>query len=215
MNTSRNTSLSAVLLLAAAAPCFGQGKPATQTANSVVAVASAAAPAPTTAAAPVDPKEYVIGESDLLHINVYKEAELSQNAIVRPDGMISLPLVNEVKVGGKTPLQVQQELAQSLKAYLVDPQVTVTVVDVRSKRVFVTGEVIHPDAYPLLTPTTVLQVVAKAGGPTPYANLKGIFVLRNVNGKQEKIPIPYKDVIKGKKPDRDIQLQSGDTVVIP
>jgi polysaccharide biosynthesis/export protein len=169
----------------------------------------------TTTAAPIDPKAYIIGEADLLHINVYKEAELTQNAIVRPDGMISLPLVNEMKVSGKTPLEVQSELAQNLKAFIVDPQVTVTVVDVRSKTVYVTGEVGHPEAYPLLTPTTVLQMLTKAGGPTPYAKRSAIFVLRNVNGKQEKLPFPYKDVIKGKKADRDFLLQPGDTIVVP
>jgi polysaccharide export outer membrane protein len=199
-------------LLSSVAPVKGQDKPASPTVNKSVAAASDAA---TTAVAAVDPREYIIGEADLLHINVYKEAELSQNAIVRPDGMISLPLVNEIKVSGKTPLQVQRELGQSLKAFIVEPQVTVTVVDVRSKSVYVTGEVGHPDAYPLLTPTTVLQILAKAGGPTPFANRKAIFVLRNVNGKQEKIPFPYKDVIKGKKAERDIQLRPGDTIVVP
>jgi polysaccharide biosynthesis/export protein len=166
-------------------------------------------------AAAVDPNAYIIGEADLLHINVYKEAELTQNAVVRPDGKISLPLVNEMKVSGKTPLQVQQELAQNLKAFIVDPQVTVTVTDVRSKVVYVTGEVGHPEAYPLLTPTTVLQMLTKAGGPTAYAKRSAIFVLRNVNGKQEKIPFPYKDVIKGKKADQDFLLQPGDTIVVP
>jgi polysaccharide export outer membrane protein len=171
----------------------------------------------TTAAAarPVDPKEYVIGEADLLHVNVYKEAELSGNAIVRPDGMISLALVNEVRVSGKTPLQVQQQLTESLKSYIVDPQVTVTVVDVRSKSVYVTGEVQRPDAYALLMPMTVLQILARAGGTTIYASRNAIFVLRNVNGKQEKIPFHYNDVMKGKKSAQDIQLQPGDTVVVP
>ena len=160
---------------------------------------------------PVDPKVYIIGEADLLHINVYKEPELSQNTIVRPDGMITLAFVNDVKVSGKTPLQVQQELTDSLKPYLVDPQVTVTVVDVRSKVVYVTGAVQRPDAYPLLTPMTVLQILAKAGGTTIYADRKGIFILRN----QEKIPFPYNDLMKGKKSAKDIQLQPGDTVVVP
>jgi polysaccharide export outer membrane protein len=159
----------------------------------------------------VDPKVYIIGEADLLRINVYKEAELSQTAIVRPDGMISLAFVNDVKASGKTPLQVQQELTESLKPYLVDPQVTVTVVDVRSKSVYVTGAVQRPDAYTLLTPMTVLQILAKAGGTTIYANRKGIFVLRN----QDKIPFPYNDIMKGKKSAKDIQLQPGDTVVVP
>jgi len=202
----------ALVSIVGLAPAQAQNKPVAPTANNDVGGANKAA---LTAVAAVDPKEYLIGEADLLHINVYKEADLSQNAIVRPDGMISLPLVNEIKVSGKTPLQVQRELSQSLKAFIVDPQVTVTVVDVRSKSVYVTGEVGHPDAYPLLTPTTVLQMLAKAGGPTPYANRKAIFVLRNVGGKQEKIAFPYKDVIKGRRSELDIQLRPGDTIVVP
>jgi polysaccharide biosynthesis/export protein len=126
-----------------------------------------------------------------------------------------LAFVNEVKASGKTPLQVQQELTQSLKPYLVDPQVTVTVVDVRSKNVYVTGAVQRPDAYPLLMPMTVLQLLAKAGGTTIYANRNGIFVLRTVNGEQVRIPFHYDNVMKGKKSAKDLQLQPGDTVVIP
>jgi polysaccharide biosynthesis/export protein len=159
----------------------------------------------------VDPKVYIIGEADLLHVNVYKEPELTQNTIVRPDGMITVGFVNDVKVSGKTPLEVQQELTDTLKPYLVDPQVTVTVVDVRSKVVYVTGAVQRPDAYPLLAPMTVLQLLAKAGGTTIYAERKRIFVLRN----QEKIPFPYNDLMKGKKSAKDIQLQPGDTIVVP
>ncbi len=164
---------------------------------------------------PVDPRVYIIGEADLLHINVYKEAELSQTTSVRPDGMITVAFLNDVKASGKTPLQVQQELTESLKPYLVNPQVTVTVVDVRSKCVYVTGAVQRADAYPLLAPMTVLQILAKAGGTTIYANRNRIFVLRNINGKEEKIPFPYNDLMKGKKSAKDIQLQPGDTVVVP
>lgn len=165
-------SFVALTMLCLASQAFTQDKSTTRPAdkgapdgNTTVAPAAAA----------VDPNAYIIGEADLLHINVYKEAELTQNAVVRPDGKISLPLVNEMKVSGKTPLQVQQELAQNLKAFIVDPQVTVTVTDVRSKVVYVTGEVGHPEAYPLLTPTTVLQMLTKAGGPTPVREAFGDF----------------------------------------
>jgi polysaccharide export outer membrane protein len=205
-------SLLSLALLSAGPQGFAQDKSPSPAAGKGAATTPGAA---TITSAPVDPKAYIIGEADLLHINVYKEAELTQNAIVRPDGMISLPLVNEMKVSGKTPLEVQRELAQNLKAFIVDPQVTVTVVDVRSKVVYVTGEVGHPESYPLLTPTTVLQMLTKAGGPTPYAKRSAIFVMRNVNGKQVKLPFPYKDVIKGKKADQDFLLQPGDTIVVP
>jgi polysaccharide export outer membrane protein len=213
MNKLRiSAALGSVLL--AGSWCFAQEpllSDTTKKGHNDVGTASAGSTKVEAARPPVDPKVYIIGEADLLRINVYKEAELSQTTIVRPDGMISLAFVNDVKASGKTPLQVQQELTESLKPYLVDPQVTVSVVDVRSKCVYVTGAVQRPDAYPLLTPMTVLQILAKAGGTTIYANRKGIFVLRN----QEKIPFPFNDLMKGKKSAKDIQLQPGDTVVVP
>jgi len=173
-------------------------------------------PAPASTAVPVvNPDEYMVGEADLLLISVWKEPELSRTVIVRPDGKISLPLVNELKVSGMTVSQVQDLLSNRLRAYIVDPQVTVTVSDVRSKNAFITGEVARPGAYPLLMPTTVLQLIAKAGGLSPFANRGGIFILREVNGKPARLPFPYKEVIKGKREDMNIELRPGDTVVVP
>ncbi len=184
--------------------------------SAVVAREIAPGPAPAGASVPlVNPNEYIVGEADLLHIGVWKEPELSQNVVVRPDGKISLALMNEVKVSGQTPTQIQTMLTARLKAFIVDPQVTVTVSDVRSKNAFITGEVARPGAYPLLMPTNVLQLIAKAGGFTPFASHRGIVVLREVNGKQVRIPFPYKDVIRGQKDDQNIELRPGDTVVVP
>jgi polysaccharide export outer membrane protein len=184
--------------------------------SAVVAREIAPGPAPAGASVPlVNPNEYIVGEADLLHIGVWKEPELSQNVVVRPDGKISLALMNEVKVSGQTPTQIQTMLTARLKAFIVDPQVTVTVSDVRSKNAFITGEVARPGAYPLLMPTNVLQLIAKAGGFTPFALHRGIVVLREVNGKQVRIPFPYKDVIRGQKDDQNIELRPGDTVVVP
>jgi len=184
--------------------------------STVVAKEIAPSPAPTTPSVPlVNPNEYVVGEADVLHISVWKEPELSQNVVVRPDGKISLPLMNEMRVSGQTPSQIQSMLTSRLKAYIVDPQVTVTVNDVRSKNAYITGEVTRPGAYPLLMPTNVLQLIARAGGFTPFATRRGIFVLREVNGKQSRIAFPYKDVIRGKKDDQNIELRPGDTVVVP
>ncbi|MGH9775400.1 MAG: polysaccharide biosynthesis/export family protein [Candidatus Acidiferrales bacterium] len=159
--------------------------------------------------------EYVIGEADGLHVDVWKEPELSQNVVVRPDGKISLPLVNEVKVAGMTPSQVQQLLTERLKSYVVSPQVTVTVTEIRSKSVYITGEVVRAGEYPMVSPITVLQLIARAGGVTPYANRKGIFLLRNVDGKAERFPFDYNSVLKGKNTSQDMELRPGDTVVIP
>jgi len=184
--------------------------------DSGMMLAKETGPAPVAASVPlVNPDEYIVGESDLVHISVWKEPELSQIVVVRPDGKISIPLMNEVKVSGMTPTQIQTLLTTRLKAFIVDPQVTVTVSDVRSKNAFITGEVAHPGAYSLLMPTTVVQLIAKAGGLSPYANRGGIFVLRDVNGKSVRLRFPYKDVLRGKKEDSNIELRPGDTVVVP
>lgn len=163
----------------------------------------------------INPNEYSVGESDILQVSVWKEPELTERVIVRPDGKIALPLVNEMRVSGMTPFQIQQLLTDKLKAYLVAPQVTVTVAEIHSKTVYVTGEVSRAGEYPLLSPMTVLQLIARAGGLTPYANRKAIFVLRDVDGHQVRYSFDYSNVIRGKNADQNIELRTGDTVVIP
>lgn len=165
-------------------------------------------------AAAVSP-EYRVGESDVLHINVWKEPEVSQTVTVRTDGNISLPLINEIKVSGMTPLQIQNAVTEKLKAFITNPQVTVTVSDIRSKRAFITGEVARPGGYSLNAETTVLQLIAQAGGFTPFAKRDSIVILRFVSGKQERLPFKYKAVVQGKNSDQNIALQPGDTVVVP
>lgn len=159
-------------------------------------------------------EEYVVGESDILRISVWKEPELSQTVVVRPDGKISLPLVDEVRVSGMTPPQIDTLLRERLKSYMTDPQVTATVLEIRSKMVYITGEVGKPGAYPLLAPLTVLQLIAKAGGLNQFADRKGIFILRNVNGQQTRYPFDYREVTRGRKTEQDILLRAGDTVVV-
>jgi polysaccharide export outer membrane protein len=168
--------------------------------------------------APQDPTqqqpEYIVGDGDVLHINVWKETEISQTVVVRPDGNISLPLVNEVAVAGLTPRQIQQLVTGKLKTILTNPQVTVTVVEVRSKMVYITGEVTKPGAYSVATPLNVLQLIARAGGLSEFANRKNIYVLRG-NDKKNRLHFNYKEVVKGKKSEQNIILQPGDTVVVP
>ncbi len=161
------------------------------------------------------PAEYIVGEADVLNVNVWKEPEVSQTVVVRTDGNISLPLINEVKVSGLTPLQIQNLIAAKLKSFLNNPQVTVTVTDIRSKRAFITGEVIRPGGYSLNAQTTVLQLIAQAGGFTPFAKRDNIVVLRNEDGKLQKLKFKYKEVIQGKNTQQNIPLHPGDTVVVP
>jgi polysaccharide export outer membrane protein len=172
-------------------------------------------PADTTKPAEVVPSGYIVGDSDVIRVNVWKEPEVSQTVVVRTDGNISLPLINEVKVSGMTPLQIQDLVAEKLKGFLNNPQVTVTVIEIRSKRAFITGEVSRPGTYSLNAQTTVLQLIAQAGGFTPFAKTDSIVVLRTEDGRQSRLKFKYKEVIQGKKTEQNIALHPGDTVVVP
>ena len=183
--------------------------------DSQSAVKASKAPSPELqGAAPEDPAEYVIGADDTLHIAVWKEPDLSATLPVRPDGKISLPLLNDVPAAGLTPMQLAASITEKLKKYIADPRVTVVVTAMNSRRIFVTGEVVHSGAIPLLPDMTVLQALSSAGF-TQFANVKGIYLLRTENGRQVKLPFNYKEVVKGNHPEQNIMLKPGDTVVVP
>lgn len=158
--------------------------------------------------------DYVIGADDTLHISVWKEPDLSETLPVRPDGKISMPLLNDIPAAGLTPLQLKDSITEKLKKYIADPRVTVVVTAMNSQRVFVTGEVLHSGPMPLLPHMTMLQALSQAGF-TQFANLKGIYLLRTQNGRQEKVPFNYKEVVKGNHPEQNIVLNPGDTLVVP
>ncbi len=160
------------------------------------------------------PESYVIGPDDTLHINVWKEPDLTETVPVRSDGKISMPLLNDVQAAGLTATQLADSITTKLKKYLEDPRVTVVVTGMNSQRVYVMGEVNHSGAMPLTPDMTVLQALASAGF-TQFANTKGIYVLRNENGKQVKLPFNYKQVIKGEAMNQNIVLKPGDTIVVP
>jgi polysaccharide export outer membrane protein len=159
--------------------------------------------------------EYKIGPQDVLRIDVWKEAEVSRVVPVRPDGKISLPLLNDVQAAGLTPMQLSGLIADGLKKYMNDPQVTVSVSEINSRRIYVTGEVARAGAFPLLPNMTVLQALSSSGAFTQFAKLKNIYVLRTEDGKQVKLPFNYKDAVNGKKPEQNVLLQSGDVIVVP
>lgn len=173
---------------------------------------SATSAAPTAVAATTD-AGYKIGPQDVLRIDVWKEAEISRSVPVRPDGKISLPLLNDVQAAGYTPMELANLISEGLKKYITNPQVTVSVSEINSRRVYVTGEVTKPGAYPLLPNMTALQLLTSAGGFTQFARTKNIYVLRTEAGKQVKHPFNYKDVVNGKSD--DVALQVGDTIVVP
>jgi polysaccharide export outer membrane protein len=158
---------------------------------------------------------YKIGPQDVLRIDVWKEEQLTRTVPVRPDGKVTLPLLNDVQAAGLTPMELGGAIGEGLKKYINNPQVTVTIIEINSRRIYVTGEVSKPGAYPLLPHMTALQALSSSAGFTPFARVKNIYVLRTENGKQIKLPFNYKEAIRGKNPEQNIELQSGDVIVVP
>lgn len=182
----------------------------------VATASDATKPAVATSAAaqPVGP-DYVIGAQDVLGITVWKEPDLSSSVPVRPDGKISLPLLNDVQAAGMTPMQLAEALSEKLKKFVSAPQVSVIVTAVNSQRIYILGEVARPGAMPLLGEMSVLQAISNAGGLSQFANSKKIYVLRTVAGVQQRFPFNYKQAIKGSAGAQDIALKPGDTIVVP
>lgn len=166
-----------------------------------------------TASAQMD-STYIIGAEDNLHIAVWKEQDLTASLPVRPDGKISLPLLNDVQAAGLTPQQLADSITEKLKKFVADPRVTVVVTQINSKRIYLVGEVGHTGAMTMLPNMTVLQALSSAG-LTQFSNTKHIYILRMVNGKQEKLPVNYRKLVKGQQIENNYVLQPGDTIVIP
>lgn len=159
---------------------------------------------------------FVIGSDDHLIINVWNEPEISRSVPVRSDGRISLPLAGELQAAGRTPLQLERDIAEKLLSYLTKPQVTVIVEQINSQKFNILGQVAKPGSYPLTSETTVLDAIAKAGGFRDFAKQKGVYVLRHTpNGGDSRLAFNYKEVIKGKNANQNIQLQPNDTIVVP
>jgi polysaccharide biosynthesis/export protein len=158
--------------------------------------------------------DYIIGPEDVLHVAVWKENDLTATLPVRPDGKISLPLLNDVQASGMTPLQLAASLTEKLKKYIADPHVTVVVTTINSKKIYLVGEVLHSGATPLSPNMTVLQALSSAG-LNQFARTKGIYVLRIENGKQQKLPVDYRKIVKGERIEENYVLRPGDTIVVP
>jgi polysaccharide biosynthesis/export protein len=161
------------------------------------------------------PDDYKIGAQDVIRIDVWKEPEITRTIPVRPDGKISLPLLNDVQAEGLTAMQLAGKIREALTKYITSPQVTVTVTEINSRRVFITGEVARVGALALLPDMTVLQALSSSGGFTAFAHTNKIYVLRNEGGKQVKHFFNYKEVIKGNHPEENIVLSPGDVIVVP
>ncbi len=159
---------------------------------------------------------FVIGNDDVLAINVWKEPDVSRSIPVRSDGKISLPLVGEVQAAGLTPLKLEKDIASKLKNYISEPEVTVIVQQVNSQKFNILGQVARPGTFVIANSLTVLDAIALAGGFRDFAKQKAIYVLRqNADGTQTRIPFNYKEVVKGQNPAQNIKLQPRDTIVVP
>ena len=159
---------------------------------------------------------FIIGNDDLLAINVWKEPDISRSIPVRSDGRISLPLVGELQATGRTPLQLEEDIANRLRNYIAAPEVTVMVQEIHSQKFNILGQVAKPGSYSLEAATTVLDAIALAGGFRDFANQKGIYILRqDPPGGQSRIAFNYKKVIKGKNFQQNIKLEPNDTIVVP
>lgn len=179
---------------------------------------------------------YRIGREDILDVAVWRDADLSRTLPVRPDGFISLPMVGEVKAEGRTPEELAAEVREALKPYVQDPRVTVIVREVNSSRVFITGEVTHPGAYPLRGRVSILQAIALAGGFTDFADRDAIVVLRRSGAKKaataensgtggsghteaatqgDYISVSYRDLVEEPQKYEPLILRPGDTIIVP
>jgi len=157
---------------------------------------------------------YEIGADDTLFISVWKEPDLTNSLPVRADGMISMPLLNDVQAAGLTPMQLAASITEKLKKYVADPHVTVVVTQMNSQKIYLTGEVTHGGVMALSPGMTVLQALA-SGGFTQFANTAKIYVLRHENGTEKKYPVNYKKLLKGEASAQNILLKPGDTIVVP
>jgi polysaccharide biosynthesis/export protein len=188
--------------------------PATTTNTSVAPAAAQAGDA--TASTKAHDDTFVIGNDDVLAINVWKEPDVSRSIPVRSDGKISLPLVGEVQAAGQTPAKLEQDIAAKLKNFIAEPEVTVIVQQINSQKFNILGQVNKPGSFPLLNSATVLDAIALAGGFRDFAKQKSMYILRQKpDGTQVRIPFNYKDMVKGKNPEQNIKLQPRDTIVVP
>jgi polysaccharide export outer membrane protein len=183
--------------------------------------AQAAKPSPAGNASPAAPAavqvapDYVIGPDDVITVVVWKEQEVSGDFTVRPDGKISMPLMNDIAVAGLTPEQLRGRITEAAAKFIEEPTVTVVVKAINSRKVYVMGQVNKPGPYPLNSPTTVIQLLATAGGLLEYANQENISIVRNENGRQTSFRFNYKDFTRGRNPLQNIELKPGDTVIVP
>jgi polysaccharide export outer membrane protein len=200
-----------IVLSLAVSPAQEAGNQSSESRSAESGVAAMQPVDPQTPTAPVDPKTFVIGAEDTLQIKVWREPEVSGSVTVRPDGMITLPLVGEVQASDRTPIQLKETITEALSEFLTRPEVTVSFLSIRSKKYYITGQVGQTGAVPLVMPTTVLEALSGAGGFGPWAKTKKIIILRGA----QRFKFNYNQVIKGKNMEQNIYLEDGDHIIVP
>jgi polysaccharide export outer membrane protein len=230
------TFAATALAICVAMPGFAQTKPAAPPAGTAPASKPTAPVSPPTAEAPkpsapvpaptapapaaagslvTPPPDYVIGVGDVLAISYYKEKDMTADYVVRPDGKITLPLLNDLDASGMTTDQLREKLTQASTKYFVDPNITVGVRVINSRKVFILGGVNKPGAIDLVVPLDVMSLIAVAGGLKEYVDGKDIVILRTERGRQTAIKFNYKEVQRGRNIEQNISLKPGDRVIVP
>jgi polysaccharide biosynthesis/export protein len=210
------TAVSAALLCASAACLSSNARAQADTASAASAAASSAGRKALAAQARLTPDDYQIGPGDILQIAVWREPDASiPSVVVRPDGKITVPLLKQIEVAGLTPTQAEAMIADKLKSLINDPDVTVLVTAINSKKVYVMGGVRREGPLAYSYRMNVLQAITEAGGLSDYAKRSKIYVMRTENGKQIRLPFNYNDVVRGRKQEQNITLQPGDTLIVP
>ncbi len=163
-----------------------------------------------TSALPIDPKTYIIGPEDILHIQVWREPEFTRAVGVRPDGKITMAIIGDLQAAGLTPERLAAQLKQGLSELIKNPDVTVSVVQVNSKRFTIQGEVNRPGVFPLVMPVKIFDALGLAGGFREFANKKDIIIIRGT----KRLKFNWNDILKGKKLDQNIFVENGDIIVV-
>ena len=205
----------AVLALAGAATLGAQASAGAKPATPAPAPSAAKPASPASAPGVTPPAGYVIGAEDVLTITVWRENDMSGDAVVRPDGIITLPLVNEMRAAGLTPEQLREQLTVAVAKYVADPSVSVSVKAINSRKAYIVGQVSKPGPYPLVAPMTVMQLITIAGGLLEYADADNIVILRRENGKDTSYLFNYRDIEKRRRLTQNIELKPGDQVIVP
>jgi polysaccharide biosynthesis/export protein len=204
--------LALAFAFAAVAITYAQEKPPVLPKNGNGAKPPAGVNIPAGVATPAD---YLIGPNDVLTVVFWREKDMSSEVAVRPDGKISLPLLNDVQASGLTPEQLRVQLTDAAAKFIEGPTVSVVVKEINSRKVYITGMVSKPGPYPLAGPTTVAQLIATAGGLHEFADRKNITILRAQDGREIALKFNYHDILKRKNLKQNIELKPGDTIIVP